>query len=103
MVDKQTAKTGKVGVSNFLSILSEVSMSIHCSRCRRTSHRTIVRKLSQIQSQIAVCRLNDPKKEKEVAWCILKPAEESTLYLGGLDSNLDWVDDVRHGKYEVEL
>ncbi|KAL8922959.1 MAG: hypothetical protein Q9172_003337 [Xanthocarpia lactea] len=39
--------------------------------------------------KVAVCRLNDPKVEEETAWCILKTAEESTLYLGGLDSNLD--------------
>ncbi|KAL9591494.1 MAG: hypothetical protein Q9179_007666, partial [Wetmoreana sp. 5 TL-2023] len=53
--------------------------------------------------KVAVCRLNDPKVEKEVAWCILKKAEESTLYLCGLDSDLDWVEDVQHGKYTPEL
>ena len=40
--------------------------------------------------KIAVYRLSDPKVEEEVAWCILKKAEKSTLYLGGLDSDLDW-------------
>ncbi|KAL8798470.1 MAG: hypothetical protein Q9200_007768, partial [Gallowayella weberi] len=53
--------------------------------------------------KIAVCRLNDPKKEKEAAWCILKRAAESTLYLGGLDSSLDWNEDVEHGKYEIDV
>ena len=53
--------------------------------------------------KVAVCRLNDPKVEEEAAWCILKPAEESTLYLGGLDSNLDWNEDVMYGKYTLEL
>ena len=53
--------------------------------------------------KIAVYRLNDPKVEKEVAGCILKKAEESTLYLGGLDSNLDWNEDVRNGKYTLDL
>lgn len=53
--------------------------------------------------KVAVCRLNDPNVEKEVAWCILKSAEESTLYLGGLDSNLDWNEDVLYGKYTLDL
>lgn len=41
--------------------------------------------------KVAVCRLNDPEVEVEVAWCVLRPAEFSSLYLAGLDSNLDWI------------
>ncbi|KAL8686739.1 MAG: hypothetical protein Q9218_006896 [Villophora microphyllina] len=53
--------------------------------------------------KIAVCRLNDPKVEKEVAWCILRTAEYSALYLAGLDSNLDWNENVEYEKYTLEL
>ncbi|KAI4120332.1 MAG: hypothetical protein LQ338_007086 [Usnochroma carphineum] len=55
------------------------------------------------EGKIAICRLNDPKVEKEVAWCILNPADYSTLYLGGLDSDLDWIENVRAGKYTLDL
>ena len=40
--------------------------------------------------KIAICRLNDPKVEEEVAWCILRPAGGSSVYLAGLDSCTDW-------------
>ena len=55
------------------------------------------------QSQVAVCRLNDPKEADEVAWCILRTADYSSLYLAGLDSDLDWEEDVKYGKYETEI
>lgn len=60
-------------------------------------------KQAEKSGKIAVCRLNDPKVEREVAWCIMKKAEESTLYLGGLDSNLDWNEDIRNGQYTLDL
>lgn len=53
--------------------------------------------------KVAVCRLNDPKVEKEIAWCILKQPSQSTLYLGGLDSGLDWQEDVSYAKYIPEI
>ena len=53
--------------------------------------------------QVAVSRLNDPNEAEEVAWCILRTADYSSLYLAGLDSDLDWEEDVSHGKYEIEI
>lgn len=63
----------------------------------------VLDKQTEKSGKIAVCRLNDPKVEKEIAWCILKPAADTTLYLGGLDSNLDWNEDVALGKYILQL
>ncbi|KAL8685721.1 MAG: hypothetical protein Q9224_005701, partial [Gallowayella concinna] len=73
VVDRQTGRSGKVNA------IPDFSFSVPCQR------------------------LNDPKKEKEVAWCILKRAAESTLYLGGLDSSLDWNEDVQYGKYKIDV
>lgn len=52
---------------------------------------------------IAISRITDPKVEKEVAWCILRPADYRTLYLAVLDSNLDWNENVDREKYTLEL
>ncbi|KAL8825987.1 MAG: hypothetical protein Q9170_007583 [Blastenia crenularia] len=56
-----------------------------------------------VDGKVAICRINDMEPQAEVAWCILKKVEESTLYLGGLDSNLDWNEDVEHGKYILDI
>ncbi|KAI4230773.1 MAG: hypothetical protein LQ349_006040 [Xanthoria aureola] len=53
--------------------------------------------------KVAICRLNDPKTEKEPAWCILRDADESTLFLAGLPSDLDWNELVEIGRYTLEL
>ncbi|KAL8916911.1 MAG: hypothetical protein Q9208_008275 [Pyrenodesmia sp. 3 TL-2023] len=53
--------------------------------------------------KIPICRLNDPKVEKEVAWCILRDADYSTLYLAGLDSDVDWQENVQFEKYTLDL
>ncbi|KAL8834669.1 MAG: hypothetical protein Q9176_007354 [Flavoplaca citrina] len=52
--------------------------------------------------KIAICRLNDAKEE-EVASCILRKADVSTLFLAGLDSDLDWEELVRFQKYTLQL
>ncbi|KAL8670950.1 MAG: hypothetical protein Q9168_004533 [Polycauliona sp. 1 TL-2023] len=56
-----------------------------------------------ISGRIAICRLNDPKIEKEEVWCLLKTAEESSLYLDGLDSDLDFNEEVAMHKYTLQL
>ncbi|KAL8991388.1 MAG: hypothetical protein Q9169_007880 [Polycauliona sp. 2 TL-2023] len=63
----------------------------------------VLDKQAAISGKVAICRLNDPKVTKEVAWCILRKAEESSLFLGGLDSDLDWDELVRFEKYELQL
>lgn len=63
----------------------------------------VLDKQAEKSGKIAICRLNDPKVEKEVAWCILRKAEESTLFLGGLDSDLDWDEMVQYGKYVPDI
>lgn len=63
----------------------------------------VLDKQAEKSSKIAICRLNDPNFEKEVAWCILRNADDSTLFLAGLDSDLDWNEYVRFQKYTLDL
>ncbi|KAL8846739.1 MAG: hypothetical protein Q9221_008182 [Calogaya cf. arnoldii] len=63
----------------------------------------VLDKQAEKSGKIAICRLNDPKVEEEVAWCILREADYSTLFLAGLDSDLDWNELVQLQKYTLEL
>ncbi|KAL8784397.1 MAG: hypothetical protein Q9213_003997 [Squamulea squamosa] len=62
----------------------------------------ILDKQAGISGKIAICRLNDLRIEKEVAWCILRKAGESASFLAGLDSDLDWNELVRFQKYTLQ-
>ncbi|KAL9013260.1 MAG: hypothetical protein Q9173_002045 [Seirophora scorigena] len=63
----------------------------------------VLDKQAEKSGKIAICRLNDPEVEREVAWCILRAADYSTLFLAGLDSDLDWNELVSFQKYTLEL
>ncbi|KAL8658291.1 MAG: hypothetical protein Q9226_001107 [Calogaya cf. arnoldii] len=63
----------------------------------------VLDKEAEKSGKIAICRLNDPKVEEEAAWCILRAADYSTLFLAGLDSDLDWNELVQLQKYTLEL
>ncbi|KAL8656070.1 MAG: hypothetical protein Q9210_000508 [Variospora velana] len=63
----------------------------------------VLDKQAEKSGKVAICRLNDPKVEEEVASCILRKANYSTLFLAGLDSDLDWDDLVTFQKYTLEL
>ena len=62
----------------------------------------VLDKQTEKSGKIAICRLNDAKEE-EVASCILWKADESTLFLAGLDSDLDWEELVQFQKYTLQL
>ncbi|KAL8906214.1 MAG: hypothetical protein Q9171_006357 [Xanthocarpia ochracea] len=63
----------------------------------------VLDKQAEKSGKVAICRINDPKVEEEAAWCILNKADYSTLFLGGLDSDLDWEELVSLQKYTLEL
>lgn len=63
----------------------------------------VLDKQAEKSGKIAICRLNDPKVEEKVASCILNDASYSTLFLGGLDSDLDWDELVSLKEYTLEL
>ena len=49
----------------------------------------VLGKQTKKSGKIAVSRLNDPKVGGDVAWCMFKRAQESKLYLAGLNSDRD--------------
>ena len=63
----------------------------------------VLDKQAEKSGKIAICRLKDTKFEEEVALCILREADYSTLFLAGLDSDLDWNELVQLQKYTLEL
>lgn len=64
----------------------------------------VLDKEAEKSGKIAICRLNDDaEKAEEVASCILRKADVSTLFLAGLDSGLDWEELVRFQKYTLQL
>lgn len=63
----------------------------------------VLDKEAQASGNIAIRRLNDPRFEEEIASCLLKPAREGTLFLGGLDSSLDWNELINHMKYTLNI
>lgn len=63
----------------------------------------VLDKQAEKSGKVAICRLNDPKVEKEVASCILNEADYSTLFLAGLDSDLDFDELVHLQKHTLDL
>ncbi|KAL8753157.1 MAG: hypothetical protein Q9184_005507 [Pyrenodesmia sp. 2 TL-2023] len=63
----------------------------------------VLDKQAEKSGKIAICRLNDPKVEEEVAWCILNDADYSTLFLAGGVSDVEWEELVSLQKYTLEL
>ncbi|KAL8709483.1 MAG: hypothetical protein Q9225_007446 [Loekoesia sp. 1 TL-2023] len=50
----------------------------------------ILDKQAEKSAKIALCRVEDQERKGGVATCVLVKAEQSTLFLAGLDSDLDW-------------
>ena len=50
-------------------------------------------------AKVVLCRLQDPRQEPDGAACILWEMAKSTLFLGGLDSDIDWDEMVRNLRY----
>ncbi|KAL8900044.1 MAG: hypothetical protein Q9207_005882 [Kuettlingeria erythrocarpa] len=63
----------------------------------------VLDKQAEKSGKIAICRLNDPKVEDKVASCVLNDANYSTLFLAGLDSDLQWDELVYLHPYTLEL
>jgi len=53
--------------------------------------------------KIALCRLGRREREVEGTTCVLVEAEQSSLELSGMDSDLDWDELVRNSPYKLDL
>ncbi|KAL8948884.1 MAG: hypothetical protein Q9222_004972, partial [Ikaeria aurantiellina] len=63
----------------------------------------VLDKQARISGRIAICRLEDPQSKWAPASCLLYKAEESSLHLAGLDSELDWNELVNLKRYIPEV
>lgn len=52
---------------------------------------------------IALCRLGNREDDVKGTTCVLVEAEQSSLELSGMDSDLDWDEWVRNSPYNLDL
>ncbi len=53
--------------------------------------------------KIALCRLGHREREVEGTTCVLVEAEQSSLELSGMGSDLDWDERVWNSRYTLDL
>ncbi|KAL8712543.1 MAG: hypothetical protein Q9225_006926 [Loekoesia sp. 1 TL-2023] len=63
----------------------------------------VLDKQSKNAEKVVLCRLEDPKREKDGATCVLSDAGPSSLWLSGLDSDLDWNEWVKDRRYRPSI
>ncbi|KAL8702303.1 MAG: hypothetical protein Q9201_004473 [Fulgogasparrea decipioides] len=63
----------------------------------------VLDKQAKTAGKVVLCRLEDPKSEKDGAACVLSEAAQSALYLDGLPSNLDWDEWVQSHRYRPDV